>query len=352
MTQTMKAAVLEKIECFEVKEVPVPEIGDDEVLIKVKYTGICGTDWSIYKGWYSADKLPMIPGHEFSGVIAKVGNHAGKLKEGDRVTADINMSCGSCFYCRRGDKLLCDNFTQLGIHTNGTFAEYVKAPAVNVHRLPDNMSFEEGAFIEPVSCVIHAAKAMNAKLGSSVAIIGCGLGVLHARMAVLRACAPVIIFGDNRKRLQVAKEMGADYAIHIDDVADPVEEVMKLTGGRGADYAIEAVGKVETYEQAFAMLRRGGQLSAFGITGDQDTMKMRPFEFVLGEKKVTGSCAGVGQDWPDAITLISNGRINPKPLFSMKVGLEDLEWALHELRKDPSLFKIFVSPEQTERVAM
>ena len=352
MTQTMKATVLEKVECFEVKEVLVPEISDDEVLIKVKYTGICGTDWSIYKGWYSADKLPMIPGHEFSGVIAKVGKYAGKLKEGDRVTADINMSCGSCFYCRRGEKLLCDNFTQLGIHTNGTFAEYVKAPAVNVHRLPDNMSFEEGAFIEPVSCVIHAAKAMDAKLGSSVAIIGWGLGVLHARMAVLRACAPVIIFGDNRKRLQVAKDMGADYAIHINDVADPVEEVMKLTGGRGADYVIEAVGKVQTYEQAFAMLRRGGQLSAFGITGEQDTMKMRPFEFVLGEKKVTGSCAGVGQDWPDAITLISNGRINPTPLFSMKVGLEDLEWALHELRKDPSLFKIFVSPELNERIPM
>ena len=352
MANMMKAAVLEKIECVKVQEVAVPEIGDSEVLIKVKYTGICGTDWSIYKGWYSADKLPMIPGHEFSGVIAKAGKHAGKLKEGDRVTADINMSCGSCFYCRRGEKLLCDNFTQLGIHTNGTFAEYVKAPAVNVHKLPDNMSFEEGAFIEPVSCVIHAAKAMEAKLGSSVAVIGCGLGVLHARMAVLRACAPVIIFGDNRKRLQIAKEMGADCAIHIDDVKDPVEEVMKITGGRGVDYAIEAVGTVKTYEQAFAMLRRGGQLSAFGITGEQDTMKMRPFEFVLGEKKVTGSCAGVGQDWPDAITLISNGRINPRPLFSMKVPLEDLEWALHELRKDPSLFKIFVSPEVTKREAM
>jgi threonine dehydrogenase-like Zn-dependent dehydrogenase len=168
-------------------------------------------------------------------------------------------------------------------------------------------------------------------------------------MAVLRACAPVIIFGDNRKRLQIAKEMGADYAIHIDDVDDPVAEVMRLTNGRGADYAIEAVGTVKTYEQAFAMLRRGGKLSAFGITGEHDEMKMRPFEFVLGEKKVTGSCAGVGSDWPDAMTLISTGRINPKPLFSMKVPLEDLEWSLHELRKDPSLFKIFVSPEVSKR---
>lgn len=349
MADTMKAAVFEKIGQIKVKEVPVPAIGENEVLIKVKYTGICGTDWSIYNGWYSADKLPMIPGHEFSGVIAEVGKNTRGLQEGDRVTADINMSCGSCFYCLRGEKLLCDNFTQLGIHTDGTFAEYVRAPAANVHKLPDNMSFEEGAFIEPVSCVIHAAKAMDACLGSSVAIIGCGLGVLHARMAVLRACAPVIIFGDNRKRLQIAKEMGADYAIHIDDVADPVAEVMRLTNGRGADYAIEAVGTVETYEQAFAMLRRGGRLSSFGIVGEQDVMHIRPFEFVLGEKKITGSCAGVGADWPDAITLISNGRINPKPLFSLKVPLEDLDWALHELRRDPSLFKVFVSPEVTKR---
>ena len=112
-----------------IKQVPVPEIGDDEVLIKVKYTGICGTDWSIYNGWYSADKLPMIPGHEFSGVIAQVGKNASGLKEGDRVTADINMSCGTCFYCMHGQQLLCNQFTQLGIHTDGTFAEYVKAPS-------------------------------------------------------------------------------------------------------------------------------------------------------------------------------------------------------------------------------
>ena len=349
MANMMKAAVFEAVKVVKVKEVPIPEISEDEVLVKVKNTGICGTDWSIYNGWYSADKLPMIPGHEFSGVIAKVGKKANGLKEGDRITADINMSCGNCFYCIRGDQLLCNNFTQLGIHTDGTFAEYVKAPASLVHHLPDNLSFEEGAFIEPVSCCIHAAKAMNARLGSSVAIVGCGLGVLHARMAYLRACAPVIITGDNTKRLRIAKEMGADYTIDIREVADPVAEVMKLTDGRGVDYAIEAVGTTKTYEQAFAMLRKGGTLSAFGITGEQDPMTIRPFEFVLGEKKITGSCAGIGDDWPDAITLIANGRIDPKPLFSMRVPLEDLEWSLHELRKDPNLFKIFVSPEISKR---
>jgi threonine dehydrogenase-like Zn-dependent dehydrogenase len=349
MADMMKAAVFEKPGSIKVKDVPVPQIKPHEALIKVKNTGICGTDWSIYNGWYSADKLPMIPGHEFSGVIAKIGENSRGFKEGDRVTADINMSCGTCYYCIRGQQLLCDSFTQLGIHTDGTFAEYVKAPIANLHRLPDNLSFEEGAFVEPLSCVIHAAKAMDPSLGSSVAIIGCGLGVLHGALAKLKACAPVIVFGDNRKRLQIAKDLGADYAIHIDDVADPVQEVLKLTDGRGADYVLEAVGTVKTYEQAFAMLRRGGVMSSFGIVGEQDTMQIRPFEFVLGEKKITGSCAGIGGDWPDAITLLSSGRIDPKPLFSMKVPLEDLDWALHELRKNPDLFKIFVSPETTQR---
>jgi L-iditol 2-dehydrogenase len=345
----MKAAVFDAIKSIKVREVPIPEIGDDEVLIKVKNTGICGTDWSIYNGWYSSDKLPMIAGHEFSGIIAKAGNNTKGLKEGDRVTADINMSCGVCYYCIRGDQLLCNDFTQLGIHTNGTYAEYVKAPAYLVHHLPDALSFEEGAFIEPLSCCIHAAKAVNARVGGSMAIVGCGLGVLHARMAVLRACAPVIIIGDNAKRLRIAKEMGADYTIDINEVADPVAEVKKLTDGRGVDYAIEAVGSSKTYEQAFAMLRKGGVLSAFGITGEQDVIQVRPFEFVLGEKKITGSCAGIGDDWPDAIALLAHKRIDPKPLFSMKVPLEDLEWSLHELRRDPNLFKIFVSPEVSSR---
>ncbi|MHC1784210.1 MAG: zinc-binding dehydrogenase [Anaerolineaceae bacterium] len=352
MADMMKAAVFEEVGKIVVKDVPVPEITDNEVLIKIKYTGICGTDWSIYNGWYSKDKLPMIPGHEFSGEIARVGKSARNLKVGDRVTADINMGCGTCYYCVRGEKLLCNEFTQLGIHTDGTFAEYVKAPWNQVHILPENLSFEAGAFIEPVSCVIHAAKALDARLASSFAVIGCGLGVLHARMAVLRACAPVIIIGDNAHRLKIAKDMGADYTIDVNKVSDPVAEVKKITGGRGVDYVIEAVGKGVTYEQAFSMLRRGGKLSAFGIMGEMETIQVRPFEYVLGEKKVTGSCAGVGSDWTDAMTLISQRRINPEPLFSMKVPLEDLDWALHELRRDPNLFKIFVSPEITKREMM
>jgi threonine dehydrogenase-like Zn-dependent dehydrogenase len=349
MAETMKAAVVEKPEVLKIKQVPVPTIDDDEVLIRVKYTGICGTDWSIFTGKYSADKLPLIPGHEFSGTIAKVGKRARGVKEGDRVTADINMSCGTCFYCRQGQKLLCPDFHQLGIHVNGTYAEYVKAPYDQVHKLPDEVSFLAGAYIEPVSCVIHSSKAAKVTTGSSVAILGTGLGVLHGRMAHLRGAAPVIVIGHNPRKLALAKEFGADITINLNEIRDPVAEVKRLTEGRGADFVIEAVGTPQTYEQALAMTRPGGTLAAFGITAGDDTIKVKPFDIVLGERKVVGSCAGVGTDWSDALVLIAHGRIKPEKLFSMIVPLEELEAALKQLRFDPTLMKVFVSSEISKR---
>ena len=265
------------------------------------------------------------------------------------MTADINMSCGTCFYCRKGQKLMCNKFTQLGIHTHGTYAEYVKAPWEQVHKLPDNLSFLQAAFIEPVSCVIHASKAMAVDLGSSVAVIGCGLGILHGVLARLRGAAPVIVLGDNARRLAVASEMGADHVLNVKEIKDPVAEVRKLTEGRGADYVIEAVGSPATYEQALTMVRPGGTVAAFGITGVDDIARVRPFDLVLGEKTVAGSCAGVGNDWNDAITLLAHGRIKPEPMFSMIVPLDELESALRELRSNPDLIKVFVSPEVSKR---
>jgi threonine dehydrogenase-like Zn-dependent dehydrogenase len=349
MAKMMKAAVVEKPNVITIKQVPVPTIDDHEVLIKVKYTGICGTDWSIYTGKYAADRLPLIAGHEFSGTIAQVGKKTKGLKEGDRVTADINISCGTCFYCRRGQKLMCRDFLQLGIHIDGAYAEYVKAPYDQVHVLPDSLTFLSGAFIEPVSCVIHSSKAAKVTHGSSVAVIGSGLGVLHGLLARLRGAAPVIVIGDNAKRLAIAKEFGVDVTINIKDGKDPVAEVKKLTGGRGADFVVEAVGTPKTYEQAFAMSRPGGTIAAFGICAEDDTIKVRPYDLVLGEKTIVGSCAGVGPDWPDAIALLANGHIKPERMYSMVVPLEELESALKELRSNPDLIKVFVSSEISKR---
>jgi 2-desacetyl-2-hydroxyethyl bacteriochlorophyllide A dehydrogenase len=345
LPKTMQAAVVTKPGEIQIKEVPVPQIGPGEVLIRVKCCGICGTDYSIYIGKYSREFLPLIPGHEFSGEIAAVGENVSNFQVGDRVTADINLSCGVCFYCSRGQKLTCPEFHQLGIHTDGAFAEYVKAPAAQVHKLPDTVSYEVGAFVEPISCAIHAAKAMEVTLGSSVVVVGDGtLGILHTQIAKLRGAAPVILIGKHRKRMEAAQKMGVDHIVNIDSES-PVDTVKALTEGRGADFVIESVGTAATYELALAMTRPGGRLAAFGITDQEEIMRLRPFDFVLGERSMVGSCAGVGNDWPDAIALLRFGRINPTPLFSLKVPLADLEKALLEGKKNRELLKIFVLPE-------
>ena len=348
MTGMMKAQIVKAPNVMEYAEVPVPQINDDEVLVKVKVCGICGSDWSIYTGKYAADKIPMITGHEFMGEIAEIGGNVTGWKIGDRVAADICITCGTCYFCRRGDGLLCETFTQLGIHTDGGFAEYVKVPAKNLYAIPDSMDDYTAAFVEPLTATLHAAQRANAGFASSLVVIGCGLGILHAAVAKARGCAPVIVIGDSEKRLKMAKEMGADYTINYTK-EDAEAKVKELTGGVGADYVIEAVGTSKTYEQAFRMLRRGGTLEAFGICAQDDEATLTPYQFVLGEKKVNGSCAGIGNNWGEAIRLLQYGRIDPKPMFSLAGPLKDLEWALHELRRDPDLVKVFVVPELEEK---
>ena len=352
MEKMMKAQVVEAPNRMVYKDVPIPEINDDEVLVKVRYCGICGSDWSIFTGKYAADKLPLITGHEFCGTIEKVGKNA-KVKVGDRVAVDLCITCGTCYTCRRGDGLLCETFTQLGIHTDGGFAEYVKAPWKNCYVLPDEIDDVTAAFVEPLTTVIQASKRMNCELGASVAVLGCGLGILHAAAAKLRGASPVIIVGDNAGRLEIAKKMNAaDYFIDISKTPDPVAEVKRLTNGIGVDYVLEAVGSSKTYEQAFAMLRRGGKIEAFGICAQDDCASLPPYEFVLGEKKVSGSCAGIGNDWGVAINLLKYKRIDPSPMYSLIVPLSELESALNEQRTNSNLVKVLVDPQATERVIL
>ena len=172
---TMRAQILEKPHKFVLKEVPIPEINDDEVLIKVTYCGICGSDWGSYTGKYADEVklLPLTTGHEFCGVIEKVGKNAKGLKAGDRVAADICIPCGTCYHCRIGEPLLCGDFTQIGIHTNGAYAEYVKTPWKNAYLVPDEVSDEKAAFIEPITACLNASKKMQCEIARSVVVIGC-----------------------------------------------------------------------------------------------------------------------------------------------------------------------------------
>ncbi len=349
----MKAMVLTEPKKLVYKDVPLPVIDDDEVLIKVKYCGICGSDWGSYNGMYAEEVacLPIATGHEFWGVVTEVGRGVSAIKPGDRVAVDICLTCGACYHCRRGEPLLCSSFKQIGIHTDGAFAEYVKAPWRNCYVIPDEVDDYSAAFIEPLTATINASRKMGCELGALVVVIGAGLGVIHAALAKLRGAAPVIVIDGQPSRLHMAREMAADHVIDFTKT-DPVAEVMRLTGGVGADYVLEAVGRRETYEQAFAMLRKGGKLQSFGICSDEARASLPPAEFVLAEKKIGGSCAGIGHDWEVAIDLLRYRRIDPRPLISMVVPLWETEKALLELHENKDLVKVLVSPEIDRRIML
>lgn len=342
-SKKMKAAVLNDDEDLRIEKVDIPTIGSEEVLISVEYCGVCGTDNHLYKGNFPSPK-PLILGHEFSGVVAEVGNNVSNVKKGDKVTADINMSCGVCYYCRTGNKLFCNDVKQLGVHIDGAFAEYIKAPASNVYKIPDEMSLFKGAFIEPLACVVHGQERTNITLGSSVAIIGAGtMGLTHAALAKLNGASRVIISEMNPERISKAKEMGVDYVINAKEV-DPVEEVMRLTDGRGADYVIEAVGSIPTYTQAFKMVKRGGSLTVYGAAPADAEMTIKPFEIYSKELTIVGTYAGTYDTWVKAIELLKTNRFDPTPLISKTISLDELE---NELKSpDPSSIKTFVSPKQ------
>lgn len=341
MKKTMKAAVLHNPQDMRIEEVPVPEIAEHEVLIATKRCGICGTDPHIFRGHFPVP-TPLIQGHEFSGEVVQVGSAVKNVKVGDRVTADINISCGTCFFCRSGQKLFCNDIVQLGVHTNGAFAEYVKAPASNVYLIPDGMTWEEAAYIEPLACAIRGQEQAKITMGSTVAIIGAGpMGLVHAQLAKLNGATKVIISEMNPTRIEKAKQLGAD---HVIDAAnqDPVQAVFDLTEGRGADFVIEAVGAIPTYQQAFQMVRRGGVLVVYGAAPAHATMEIKPFEIYSKELTIVASYAGTYNTWSKAINMISSKRFNPNDIISKTIPLEQVVDGIQEAANNKDTIKIIV----------
>jgi 2-desacetyl-2-hydroxyethyl bacteriochlorophyllide A dehydrogenase len=338
----MRAAVLFGAGDLRVEEVPVPRAGPGEVVIRVARCGICGTDLHIMRGSFPAPNLPLTLGHEFAGEIAEIGDGVAHVAVGDRATADINIACGTCFFCRRGHKLFCPDVRQLGVHTAGGLADYVVAPAANVYRLPASMSYEHAAYIEPLACTIHGQDRVAIQTGETVAIIGGGpMGLAHAGLAALRGAGRVIVSEPDENRRDTARALGADVVIDP-FAADPVEQLRELTDGRGADVVIEAVGSARTYVQALEMARRGGRLLAFGAAPPDLEIPVRPFDIYTKELTIVGSYAGTYDTWPKAIELIAGGRFDPGLIVDSVRPLSDAREAIESLVADKSTVKVQV----------
>ncbi|CAM3809653.1 alcohol dehydrogenase AdhP [Alicyclobacillus pomorum] len=304
----MKAAVVNAFhQKLEIKEVPVPEIDHGEVLVKIKACGVCHTDLHAAHGdWPVKPKLPLIPGHEGVGTVVKVGDGVKSLKVGDRVGIPwLYSACGECEYCLTGNETLCKDQLNAGYSVDGGYAEYCKAPAAYVAKVPDSLSFEEAA---PIFCAgvttYKALKVTNAKPGEWVAIYGIG-GLGHVALQYARAMGLNVIAVDIQdEKLNLAKELGADLTVNSSRV-DPVEEIERLVGGAHAAVSVAVTPKA--FEQAYRSIRRGGTLVVVGLpTGE---IPIPIFDTVLNGVTVKGSIVGTRKDLQEALEFAARGKV-------------------------------------------
>ncbi len=335
---SMRAAVLTEPGRFELREVARPEPGPDEALIRIARTGICGTDIHIFHGNYAADKLPLIPGHEFTGHIEKLGGPAPGLEEGMACVVDMNIGCGRCYFCRRNEILNCAEMQQMGITINGAFAEYIAVPAHLVIPAPAQVPASTLALTEPLACVVRAARKSNVTFGQSVVVIGAGpIGNLHVQLLRTIGAAPIIVSDISEDRVRMAIDCGADFGTSDPDALHAL--VMEHTNGRGADIVIESVGHPALYQTAQTLMRKGGHLAAFGLSGPDGQMSFSIVETILQENSMGSSVAGQGQDMHDALTLLSHGRIQTRPFTGAEYTLDKIQEAFDSFADRPGDLK-------------
>lgn len=329
----MKSAVFYGIHDIRIAELPVPEIGPEDVLIRVEACGVCGTDVHIFEGDKGAAECtpPTVLGHEFSGTIEKCGECVSTLQPGDRVCIDPNRTCGDCTYCLNGLAHFCTHMTGTGTTINGGFAQYCVAHQKQVYPLANHVSFEEGAMAEPVSCCLHGIDLCELKPGSNVVVIGGGMiGLIMLQLARLAGASRVILSEPVEEKRRMALKLGAD--ICVDPLKESIKEVLKINGIRRVNAVIECVGSKATIQQAIEVAGNQSVVMLFGLTKPDDEVAIKPF--TLFQKEVVLKASYINPYTQSrAVELINTGKIDVK---SMLQPIQTLE-KLSEILSDPKL---------------
>ncbi|MEX0938669.1 MAG: galactitol-1-phosphate 5-dehydrogenase [Pirellulales bacterium] len=344
----MKAMLLTEYKQLSITDFPMPEIGDEEVLVRVRACGICGSDIHGFDGSSGRRIPPLVMGHEASGVVAAVGAKVERFREGDRVTFDSMVHCGKCEFCRRGQSNLCDNRRVLGVscdeyRRHGAFAEFVAVPQHIVFALPDELSFEHAAMIEPISVALHAVNLTPIELGDTAVVVGSGMiGLLVLQAAKLAGCGRIIAVDLDDGKLEMARQLGADDVLNPRTTGDVPAEVQRLTGGRGADLSFEVVGASATLDTAVRSVRKGGSVTLVGNLAPKAELALQAV--VTREIALRGSC-GIQGEYPASIALLAAGRINVQPLISRVAPLDEgPQWFARLYGGEPGLMKVILQP--------
>lgn len=345
----MKALLLSKYKHLEIAELPVPTAGPDEVLVRVAACGICGSDVHGYDGSSGRRIPPIVMGHEAAGRIAAIGSGVTEFAEGDRVTFDSTVYCGSCGFCRHGEVNLCDNRQVLGVSCGdyrraGAFAEFVAVPSRIVYRLPDTISFEEAAMLEAVSVAIHAVSLAQVSANAAALVVGAGMiGILIIQALLAAGCSRILVADLDNSRLKLAQESGAHITLSAElDVAKQVE---KLTGGVGVDVALEAVGQADSVKASIESVRKGGTVVLVGNIAPEVTIPLQ--RVVTRQIRLQGSCASAGE-YPRAMELLASKTIQVKNLITATAPLVDgPAWFERLYAREPNLMKVVLKPTET-----
>lgn len=343
----MKALVLSEYKQLDLVDMPVPLPAADELLVRIKACGICGSDVHGYDGSTGRRLPPIVMGHEAAGVVEAVGGAVTNFRVGDRVTFDSTVSCGKCFYCLRGQINLCDNREVVGVSTPsfkrmGAFAEFVTVPARIAYPLPARMPFAHAAMIEAVSVAVHAVSLTSIAPNDTAVVVGAGMIGLLTMQAVRHAGAgKVFVFDLDDTRLEMARSLGATETFNSRN-GDVISEVQERTEGRGADVALECVGTTAAVKLAVESVRKGANVTLVGNVAP--TIELGLQSVVSRQIRLQGSCASSGE-YPECIDLMASGAIRVEPLISAVAPLEDgVSWFQRLYAREPGLLKVVLEP--------
>lgn len=343
--KTMKVAMYYNNNDVRMEEMPVPKIDDNELLVKVQASGICGSD---VMEWYRIKKAPCVLGHEIAGDIVEVGRNVKKYKVGDRVFVSHHVPCNTCRFCLNDQHTLCDTLHSTNFYPGG-FAEYLKIPELNVDRgvflLPEEMSYEEGAFIEPLACVVRGFRTAKMKPGQSVLIIGSGIsGLLHIKLARAYKAGRIISTDIDDFRLETAKKLGADAVIHAKE--NVPKQVKKYNDGRLADLVVLCAGAPSAVKQAIESVGSGGTILFFAPTEPGVEIPFPLFELWNKQVKMVSTYAGSPKDIEMAIDLIGSKKVEVTDMITHKLPLSEAAKGFKLVAEARRSIKVIIEPQK------
>jgi L-iditol 2-dehydrogenase len=342
----MRVAVWYNNRDVRVETWPVPEIGAGELLVRVAASGICGSD---VMEWYRLDRAPLVLGHEIAGEVVAVGHGVEPYKEGERVAVAHHVPCNTCRYCLSGHPTVCDTLRRTNFDPGG-FAEYVRLPAINVERgvfvLPDEVSFEEATFVEPLACVLRGQRRANLQPGQAVLVIGSGIsGLLHIMLARALGAGLIVATDVNGYRLEAARRLGADMAIDANEYTP--DHLREISGGFLADLVIVCTGAVPAIAQALSSVERGGTVLFFAPTAPGITVPISINDlFWRTDITLTTSYAGSPADYATALKLIHARRVPVREMITHRLGLAETGLGFQLVAAAQDSLKVIIEPQR------